>query len=521
MGSRGGGGGGRRRAENGGYWWVQPLKPLMEGPDLELIMQDEFISNKEETLMITTTTTSSSSSSNNNNASSSSSWEVLREWFRVHKNNNNNNVRPPNGNGNGFSIMSALMYYGGGGGGIPHIRAKRQDLRLLLGVLGCPLAPIPLKSITTNFPILHRPQIIKDIPIETSTAHYIIEQYLAATGCIKQQQRSSSGGESMMMIKNMYTTGTVKMICCETEISSSSLLSSSSSSSSSPSSSSSTSSGKAGGGRVKSIGTRSRGENGCFVLWQMSPGMWSLELVLGNGTVGGREKVIAGSNGKIVWRHTPWLGTHAAKGPHRPLRRIIQGLDPKSTANLFGEAQCLGEKRIGEEDCFVLRVAADRTAVMERNEGPAEVIRHVLYGYFSQKTGLLIYLEDSHLTRVQPITPPDEAANFNKNSKSNTSSSHNKETRTVYWETTIGSTIGDYREVDGVLIAHGGRTIATIFRFGEQSSSATATPSASTEQYYHYSRTRMEEIWRIDDVVFNVPGLSLDSFIPPSDIVLV
>lgn len=162
---------------------------------------------------------------------------------------------------------------------------------------------------------------------ETSTAHYIIEQYLAATGCIKQQQRSISGGESMMMIKSMYTTGTVKMICCETEISSSSSSSSlSSSSSSSPSSSSSTSSGKAGGGRgrVKSIGTRSRGENGCFVLWQMSPGMWSLELVLGNGTVGGREKVIAGSNGKIVWRHTPWLGTHAAKGPHRPLRRIIQ-----------------------------------------------------------------------------------------------------------------------------------------------------------------------------------------------------
>lgn len=170
MGSRGGGGGGggRRRAENGGYWWVQPLKPLMEGPDLELIMQDEFMSNNEETLMITTATSFSttSSSSNNNNASSSSSWEALREWFRVHK-NNNNNVRPPNGNGNGngFSIMSALMYYGGGGVGIPHIRAKRQDLRLLLGVLGCPLAPIPLKTITTNFPILHRPQIIKDIPI--------------------------------------------------------------------------------------------------------------------------------------------------------------------------------------------------------------------------------------------------------------------------------------------------------------------------------------------------------------------
>lgn len=203
----------------------------------------------------------------------------------------------------------------------------------------------------------------------------------------------------------------------------------------------------------------------------------------------------------------------------------MQGLDPKSTAKLFGEAQCLGEKRIGEEDCFVLRVAADRAAVMERNDGPAEVIRHVLYGYFSQRTGLLRYLEDSHLTRVQPITPPAAVANgnfykCNKNNVSNT----NKETTTVYWETTIGSTIGDYREVDGVLIAHGGRTIATIFRFGEQSSS-TSTSAASASGYasmehYHYSRTRMEEIWRIDDVVFNVPGLSLDSFIPPSDIIV-
>ena len=69
---------------------------------------------------------------------------------------------------------------------------------------------------------------------------------------------------------------------------------------------------------MKTLGTRSSGEKGCFVLWQMSPGMWSLELVVGG------NKVLAGSDSKIVWRHTPWLGTHAAKGPQRPLRRIIQ-----------------------------------------------------------------------------------------------------------------------------------------------------------------------------------------------------
>ncbi|XWS27635.1 hypothetical protein CRYUN_Cryun26dG0134600 [Craigia yunnanensis] len=364
---------------------TQTLTPLVEGPDPE--MQEE--GNKKE-----------------------SSWEVIREWFRTQKGLSTTN----------FSMSN--LY-----GNSP---AKRKDLRLLLGVLGCPLAPIPL----VNHPIHHFR--VKDIPIETSTAHYIIQQYLAASGCLKQQKCA----------KNMYATGSVKMICCETEISS--------------------------GKNVKSLGTRS-GESGCFVVWQMLPGMWSLELVVGG------NKVIAGSDGKTVWRHTSWLGTHAAKGPQRPLRRIIQGLDPKTTASLFAKAQCLGEKRIGDDECFVLKVCADRAAVMERNEGAAEVIRHVLYGYFCQKSGLLIYLEDSHLTRVQT-----------------------QENESVYWETTIGSSIGDYRDVDGVLLAHQGRSIATIFRFGDLS--------------MQHSRTRMEEIWTIDDVVFNVPGLSMDSFIPPADI---
>ncbi|KAK6934730.1 Protein of unknown function DUF620 [Dillenia turbinata] len=365
---------------------VQPLTPLWEGPDLDV---QDYEGNKKE-----------------------SSWEAIREWFRAQKG--------LHGNGN----FSMSLYNG--------IPAKSQDLRLLLGVLGCPLSPVPLLK-----DAVHRLRI-KDVPAEKSIARYIIQQYMAATGCLKQQKCR----------KNMYTTGMVRMICCETEI--------------------------AVGKNVKTFGTRS-GENGCFVIWQMSPGMWSLELVVGG------NKVVAGSNGKIVWRHTPWLGTHAAKGPQRPLRRIIQGLDPKSTASLFTEAQCLGEKAIGDEDCFVLKVAADRAAVVERSEGPAEVIRHVLYGYFSQKSGLLIYLEDSHLTRVQ------SAGND-----------------TVYWETSIGSSIGDYREVDGTMIAHQGRTIATVFRFGEES--------------MQHSRTRMEEIWTIDDVVFDVPGLSIDHFIPPADI---
>uniref|UniRef100_A0A9I9D8I3 C-type mannose receptor 2 n=1 Tax=Cucumis melo TaxID=3656 RepID=A0A9I9D8I3_CUCME len=375
-------------------WYSQPLTPLMEGPDPQF--QDQEPNKKD---------------------SSGSNWEFLRDWFKIQR-----NLTP--------SISQSSFT------NLPN--SKTQDLKLLLGVLACPLAPIPLHSNsppqTSHFP--------PHIPLETSVAHYIIQQYLAATGCLKQQKCA----------KNMYATGSVKMIRCETEVSS--------------------------GKSVKTVGTRCE-DTGCFVLWQMLPAMWSLELVVGG------SKVVAGSDGNTVWRHTPWLGTHAAKGPQRPLRRIIQvapeeGLDPKSTARLFEKAQCLGEKRIGEDDCFVLKVSAEREAVMERNEGPAEVIRHVLYGYFCQKSGVLVYLEDSHLTRVQT------------------------EGDAVYWETTIGSCIGDYRDVDGVLIAHRGRSIATVFKFGEMST--------------QFSRTRMEEIWSIDDVMFNVAGLSMDYFIPPADI---
>ncbi|KAF2289553.1 hypothetical protein GH714_037116 [Hevea brasiliensis] len=32
----------------------------------------------------------------------------------------------------------------------------------------------------------------------------------------------------------------------------------------------------------------------------------------------------AGSDGNVAWRHTPWLGAHAAKGCLRPLRRTLQ-----------------------------------------------------------------------------------------------------------------------------------------------------------------------------------------------------
>lgn len=159
----------------------------------------------------------------------------------------------------------------------------------------------------------------------------------------------------------------------------------------------------------------------------------------------------------------------------------LQGLDPRTTASMFINARCIGEKKINEEDCFILKLCADPSTLKARSEGPAEIIRHVLFGYFSQKTGLLVHLEDSHLTRIQ-----------------------NNGGDAVYWETTINSFLDDYRPVEGIMIAHSGRSVVTLFRFGETAMS--------------HTKTRMEEAWTIEEVAFNVPGLSLDCFIPPSEL---
>ncbi|KAH1262110.1 hypothetical protein GmHk_02G004805 [Glycine max] len=312
---------------------------------------------------------------------------------------------------------------------------KKSNLKILLSVLGCPLFPVPVSS----------------------SAQYIIQHFRAATGCRKLEGT----------VKNVFTTGKVTMDV------------------------------------VDELGSTSGGinlEKGCFVMWQMVPDKWQIELVLGG------QKVVAGSNGAIAWRHTPWLGVHAAKGGVRPLRRALQasssssssclvlnfptnfvlclllGLDPLAVSAVFCAAQYMGEKEISGMDCFVLKLSADQKDLVERSDNTAEMIKHAIFGYFSQRSGLLVYLEDSYLTRIQaPGSHP------------------------TYWETTMSTKIEDYRIVDGVMIAHAGSSTALITRFGDN---LKAGPSI----------TRLEESWTIDDVAFNVPGLSLDCFIPPQEL---
>lgn len=129
----------------------------------------------------------------------------------------------------------------------------------------------------------------------------------------------------------------------------------------------------------------------------------------------------------------------------------------------------------------MLRLDAEPTTLQARSSSNVEVIRHTVWGYFSQRTGLLVQLDDSHLLRMRGT-----------NSES------------VYWETTMESLIEDYRPVDDINIAHSGRTIVSLFRFGETTDG--------------HTRTRMEEIWTMEEVDFNVQGLCMDCFLPPADL---
>ncbi|XP_061351922.1 uncharacterized protein LOC133296889 [Gastrolobium bilobum] len=302
---------------------------------------------------------------------------------------------------------------------------KKSNLKILLSVLGCPLFPVPV----------HPKLPFNEL---SSSAQYIIQHFTAATGCRKLEGT----------VKNVFTTGKVAMVVVD-ELKST-----------------------AGGGG----GFNGASERGCFVMWQMVPDKWQMELVVGG------QKVLAGSNGNIAWRHTPWLGVHAAKGGVRPLRRALQGLDPLAVSAVFCAAQYMGEKQISGTDCFVLKLSADQKDLVERSDNTAEMIKHAIFGYFSQRSGLLVYLEDSYLTRIQvPGTNP------------------------MYWETTMSTKIEDYRAVDGVMIAHAGSSTVMITRFGDNMKAGPAI-------------TRLQESWTIDDVAFNVPGLSLDCFIPPQEL---
>lgn len=157
-----------------------------------------------------------------------------------------------------------------------------------------------------------------------------------------------------------------------------------------------------------------------------------------------------------------------------------QGLDPRCTASLFLDAVCIGEQTVNGEDCFVLKVETPADILKAQCSANTEVIHHTVWGYFSQRTGLLVKFGDTKLVRVRSARGKNDG---------------------VFWETSMESIIDDYMYVDSVNIAHSGRTLTTLYRYGGAVN----------------HRRRIEEKWRIEEVDFNICGLCLESFLPPSD----
>ncbi|KAJ0025578.1 hypothetical protein Pint_08935 [Pistacia integerrima] len=310
-----------------------------------------------------------------------------------------------------------------------YLQAKsNNEFMALLKLVGSPLISF---QVQLDSPF-SRP--IKDSSIEASTAKYIVQQYVAATG----------GQAAYNTVNSMYAVGQVKMQGSEMQQGD------------------------------DSVHARGNCEAGGFVLWQKNPDLWCLELVVAG------FKVSAGSNGKVAWNQSSSQPNHAHRGPARPLRRFFQGLDPRCTANLFLDAVCIGEETIDNEACFVLKLESTPNVLKAQNSANTEIVHHTVWGYFSQRTGLLIKFEDTKLVRMKTVKGNDN----------------------VFWETSMASTIDDYRYVDSLNIAHTGKTVTTLYRYGGA----------------HNHKRKIEETWRIEDIDFNICGLTYETFLPPAEV---
>ncbi|KAK4722898.1 hypothetical protein R3W88_013131 [Solanum pinnatisectum] len=305
---------------------------------------------------------------------------------------------------------------------------NNDQFMFLLKIVGSALIPFQVQlDHAISLPV-------RDGCIKASSAKYIVQQYLAASG----------GQAALNSINSMYAVGQLQMAMSDIQQS---------------------------GNQMNSKRTC---EDGGFVLWQKNPDLWFLEFVVSN------CKVSAGSNGTVAWSHSS-TNSNASKGPPRPLRRFFQGLDPRSTANLFLNAVCIGEKKIKDEGCFILKLETSKDMLKAQSTANTEVVHHTIWGNFSQRSGVLIQFEDTKLVRL-------------KSAKDNNDS--------IFWETSMESTLKDYRYIEGINIAHSGRTAATIYRYGKN---------------IDY-RAKVEETWKIEEIDFNISGLSMDCFLPPVDV---
>ncbi|KAG2391247.1 uncharacterized protein HKW66_Vig0129920 [Vigna angularis] len=176
------------------------------------------------------------------------------------------------------------------------------------------------------------------------------------------------------------------------------------------------------------------------------------------------------------------------------VKQYVAAVGGESALNWVESMYAVGEVRVGttefsgSEEC----VSKKKMVKVKKMQKKGEVGGFVVWQkkpelwclelvVSGQRTGLLVQLEDSHLLKLK--TTANDA---------------------IFWETNMESLIQDYKTVDGINIAHAGKTWVTLSRFGEGPES--------------HSKTRVKEVWKIEEVDFNIKGLSIDCFLPPSDL---
>ncbi|KAH0918814.1 LOW QUALITY PROTEIN: hypothetical protein HID58_026474, partial [Brassica napus] len=165
-----------------------------------------------------------------------------------------------------------------------------------------------------------------------------------------------------------------------------------------------------------------------------------------------------------------WLGSKVLGSHIRILLMNLLELSEGSFKDLTQKPQQIfflnrfawGEKAVvNDEECFVLML---ETRLQGLQQEAKAMLKHTVWGSFSQSTGLLVQLEDTYLEQIK--TGPEE--------------------EDVLWETTSETMIQGYKSVDGIQIAHRGRTRVSLSRLDE-----------SLE---NHPKTTMEESWEIEEV---------------------
>lgn len=135
-----------------------------------------------------------------------------------------------------------------------------------------------------------------------------------------------------------------------------------------------------------------------------------------------------------------------------------------------------------DEDCFILKLETNQDILKLECKTNMETAHHIIQGYFSQKTGLLIQFEDTKLVKIKSTRKGCD--------------------QYVYYETSMESSLEDYRYVEGVNIAHYGKNVTSVYRYGQGTN----------------ARWKVEETCTIKELEFNICGLAVDSFLPPPDV---